>query len=164
MFRAAMTPDQAAQVIQVAYPQVYLACHTRHLRKRSTVHRLSARDAAILSHLEERVPLSQARLTAHLGVAKSTVSEALKRLAALGYISQTSTSGASSGLRRGLGVLLTPHGTRAIRDTSVLETERLRRVLALLSPRERERVATGLATLARACRRFSERRRARRPA
>jgi hypothetical protein len=38
-----MTVDQAIQVVQVSYPQIYLACHTRHERKRSTEHHLSAR-------------------------------------------------------------------------------------------------------------------------
>lgn len=151
-----MTADRAALLVQVAYPQVYLACHTRHVRKRSTEHHLSQRDAAILSHLDERVPLDQALLTVHLGIAKSTVSEALKRLAALGYVRQMATAGARTGRRPKLGVLLTSRGSDAIRDTSVLETTRLQSALALLSPRQRRHVATGLATLARACRRFSE--------
>jgi hypothetical protein len=39
-----MTVDQAIRVVQLSYPQVDLACHTRHQRKRSTEHHLSARD------------------------------------------------------------------------------------------------------------------------
>lgn len=152
-----MTITEATQLIQVAYPQVYFACHTRHQRKRSTEHRLSARDAAILAHLDERVPLGQARLTAHLGTAKSTVSEALTRLARLGYVTfaTAAASDRPAGARR--AVLLTSHGAAAIRDTSVLETPRLRAVLAELSDRERRSAAAGLMLLARACRRASER-------
>lgn len=146
-----MTIDQTAQYIQVAFPQVYLACHTRHQRKRSTPHRLSPRDSAILAHLDAQAPMGHASLAAHLGVAKSTLSAALKQLTALGY-----TRPALNGARG--GVLLTAQGVQAIRDTSVLESARLRRVLAELGPRERARVADGLNTLARACRRVSERR------
>ena len=146
-----MTIEQTAQHVQVAFPQVYLACHTRHQRKRSTPHRLSTRDSAILAHLDPRVPIAHARLAAHLDIAKSTLSAALKQLSALGYI----RPGADSGTRRG-GVLLTPLGVQAIQDTSVLETARLRRALATLRPRERARVANGLDMLARACRRINE--------
>jgi DNA-binding MarR family transcriptional regulator len=81
-----MTIEHAVQVVQVAFPQVYLACHTRHQRKRSTEHRLSQRDAAILAHLDERVGAVPARLARHLGIGRSTLSEALKRLTRLGYV------------------------------------------------------------------------------
>jgi DNA-binding MarR family transcriptional regulator len=143
-----MTIDQAAQVVQVAFPQVYLACHTRHQRKRSTEHRLSPRDAAILAHLDPSVPVGHAQLARHLGVAKSTLSAALKHLILLGD---------AQGADGRAGVLLTAQGLRAIQDTSVLETARLRRVLSGLGPGERRRAAAGLAVLARACRRMSER-------
>lgn len=143
-----MTIDQAAQLVQVAFPQVYLACHTRHQRKRSTEHRLSPRDAAILAHLDAEIPISHARLATHLAVAKSTLSAALKHLTLLGYARPATP---------GRGVVLTPQGTRAIQDTSVLETARLRRVLAVLDAGQRRRAAVGLAVLARACRRVSER-------
>src|SRR5438128_2286354 len=81
-----MTLDQAVRIIQVSYPQVYLACHTRHQRKRSTEHRLSPRDASILAHLREDVPTTPSRLAAHLGIGRPTLSEALKRLDALGFV------------------------------------------------------------------------------
>src|SRR5690349_21763378 len=45
-----MTLDDAVATVQLTYPQVYHACHTRHHRKRTTEHALSARDAAILAH------------------------------------------------------------------------------------------------------------------
>lgn len=151
-----MTPtalEQVTQIVQVAYPQVYLACHTRHQRKRSTEHRLSPRDASLLAHLDERAPLAPSRLAAHLGIARSTLSEALKRLIALGFACQA-THATENGPRRigRASVILSDLGARAIRDTSVLETARLRAALATLSPRERARIADGMATLAAACR------------
>jgi DNA-binding MarR family transcriptional regulator len=154
-----MTPtalEQVTQIVQVAYPQVYLACHTRHQRKGSTEHRLSPRDAMLLAHLDERSPLTPSRLAAHLGIAQSTLSEALKRLSALGF-ERPATRASESGPRPvgRPGVLLSAQGARAIRDTSVLETARLRAALAMLSPRERARIADGMATLAAACRRLT---------
>ena len=141
-----MTVDQAIHIVQVSFPQVYLACHTRHQRKRSTEHQLSQRDASILAHLDLEWPLSPAKLASHLGIARSTLSEALKRLIALGYAANAVSS------RRTSQVLLTAKGARAIRETSVLETNRLRAAMKELSPRDLTLVAGGLERLATACR------------
>lgn len=145
-----MTIEQTLQIIQVTYPQVYLACHTRHQRKRSTEHHLSARDSSILAHLDEHVATTPAQLAAHLGVARSTLSEALKSLTALGFV-QRSPRVAAGGQRGGVGMYLTAKGVDAIRDTSVLEAARLRVVLSVLTTAERRDVARGLSVLARAC-------------
>jgi len=150
----AMTPERTAQIIQFAYPQVYLACHTRHQRKRTSIHRLSARDSSILAHLDVTTATMPARLAAHLSIARSTLSEALKRLTALGYTRQTTRS-SENGERGGVGILLTSKGLAAIRETSVLETPRLREVLDTLSPSELRAVARGMSVLANACSRRS---------
>jgi MarR family transcriptional regulator, organic hydroperoxide resistance regulator len=147
-----MNVDQTIRVVQMAFPQVYLACHTRHERKRSTEDRLSQRDSAILAHLDEDFPMVPSRLAHHMGVARSTLSEALKRLAALGYV-------ADAGVRKSAGgrltsVVLTTRG--AIRNTSVLETKQLHRALAKLSEKELGVVAAGMARLAAACRMIAE--------
>lgn len=147
-----MTIDQAVQVVQVAYPQVYLACHTRHQRKRSTDHHLSARDAAILAHLDLELPMLPSRLSQHLDVTRSTVSEALKRLATLGYVDRVPATSD----RRSSGVLLSAKGARAIRDTSVLETRRLRAAIELASADDRAAIAMGMSRLASVCRRMTE--------
>ncbi|MEO8623597.1 MAG: MarR family winged helix-turn-helix transcriptional regulator [bacterium] len=145
-----MTLERTAQIIQVAYPQVYLACHTRHQRKRTSMHRLSSRDSSILAHLDATTAMPPARLATHLSIARSTLSEALKRLTALGYTRQTTRSSAN-GERGGVGILLTPKGLAAIRETSVLETPRLREVLETLSAAELRAVARGMSVLANAC-------------
>jgi DNA-binding MarR family transcriptional regulator len=145
-----MSIERTAQVVQVAFPQVYLACHTRHQRKKSTVHRLSARDSSILSHLDPVAATTPARLDAHLGVAPSTLSEALKRLTLLGYTRQI-TREAADGKRGGMGILLSANGAAAIRETSVLETPRLLAALERLSPAELRAVSRGMSLLARAC-------------
>jgi DNA-binding MarR family transcriptional regulator len=146
------TVRHTAQVVQVAFPQIYLACHTRHQRKRSTAHRLSERDSSILAHLDERHAITPARLAAHLGVARSTLSEAHKRLATLGYV----TAPAGSNGQRRSHLLLAALGAAAIRDTSVLETERLEAALRTATPRELRTIRAGLAALAEACRRRAD--------
>jgi MarR family transcriptional regulator, organic hydroperoxide resistance regulator len=147
-----MSLERTLQIIQFAYPQVYLACHTRHQRKRSSAHHLSARDAAILAHLDVAMPTAPAKLAAHLNVARSTLSEAVKRLTALGFTKQTPRA-SSGGERGGVGILLTAKGVAAIRETSVLEAPRLRAVLKRLTPGELRTVERGMSALAAACNR-----------
>lgn len=149
-----MNLDEAVETVQLTYPQVYYVCHTRHQRKRSTAHRLSARDAAILAHCSAEVPIIPARLATHLSVARSTLSEALKKLDSSGYIQRVA---AIHGDRRLSGVMLTPKGLQAVRETSVLESKRLESVLRLASPPELAVISKGLLKLAEVCRRYSER-------
>jgi DNA-binding MarR family transcriptional regulator len=145
--------SQTRETIQMSFPQIYLACHTRHMRKRSNVHALSARDAAILAHLERSVAVTPARLASHLAVSRSTLSEALKRLAALGLVAVPADAGP---VRRRVSVVLTEAGALVVSDTSVLETHRLEQVLAKSTTRELKAISTGISTLARACRSYSE--------
>ena len=138
-----MRLERAVRVVQVTYPQVYHACHTRHQRKRSTEHRLSARDSSILAHLDEIHPIAPAQLAKHLGIARSTMSEALKRLVALGFVGRAG---------RTASVLLLDKGRRAISETSVLEFARLQAILAAVPARDRELICRGMQRLADACR------------
>ena len=152
-----MTIDQAVRQIQIAFPQIYFACHTRHTRRRSSVHQLTARDGEILVHLATDPPLTLSRLATHLDVAKSTLSSAIARLEAGGFIARVD---AGRGDRRERALVLTPKADAAIAATSVLEGARLAAVLGRLSARDRDGAAAGLRTLAAACRRGSKDRRA----
>jgi DNA-binding MarR family transcriptional regulator len=147
-----MTVDSVVQIVQVSFPQVYLACHTRHQRKRSTAHRLSTRDSAILAHLDLSAPILPSRLASHLNVTRSTVSEAVKRLTTLGYVRRANSrdDGRSS------AVILTAKGAEAIQDTSVLETYRLKAALKHATPAQRRAIGRGIAQLAAACRTLSD--------
>lgn len=149
-----MSIEQTLQLVQVAYPQVYLACHTRHERKRTSAHRLSARDATILAHLHERHSTTPAKLASHLGVARSTLSAALKHLQALGFVAVV-TRAPAGGQRGGTGLLLTPKGQRAMQDASVLEAFRLHAVLSTLSAAELRAVERGMRALANGCQRVA---------
>lgn len=137
----------AAAQIQFAYPQIYYACHTRHDRRRSNAAHLSPRDAQMLVHLDQGAALPVSRLADHMGLAASTVSEALTKLEALGFVHKAPASSD----RRRVGVRLTAKGVAAVREGSILETQRLRRVLARMSARDRVAAVSGLTRLARAC-------------
>jgi DNA-binding MarR family transcriptional regulator len=143
-----MTIDEAVRVVQMSYPQVYYACHTRHQRKRSTEHGLSSRDSAILAHLHHVRPITPSELARHLSIGRSTMSEALKHLIALGFVDRKGNGSAS--------VTLSEKGARAIRDTSVLEWQRVATVLETLSSRDRSLVCRGLERLAKACREIEQ--------
>lgn len=149
-----MTLDDAVATVQLTYPQVYHACHTRHQRKRTTEHALSARDAAILAHCGIESPIVPAKLARHLSIAASTLSEAIKKLTKAGYVCRVAQV---EGDGRHSGILLTAQGLRAVRETSVLESARLAAVLADVSPADRASIALGLTKLAEACRRYTER-------
>jgi MarR family transcriptional regulator, organic hydroperoxide resistance regulator len=139
------------RLVQTCYPQIYLACHTRHRRAASSPQALSARDSSLLAHLDERRPTMPSDLARHLGVAKSTMSAALKRLQALGYVTMTHATGD----KRQVLLRLTGKGAAAMRATSVLEPARVRRMLTAMSAADRRDGLRGLELLARAAQRVA---------
>ena len=149
----AMSLTKSVRGVQTWYPQIYLACHVDHKRHRTTASRISPRDSSLLAHLNERVAVSPAELARHLRIGAPTLSAAIKRLVALGYVSQEAD--AIDGRRRQLR--LTRQGARAMAESSVLETSRVRALLKRLTATERERALEGLALLARAARDLARR-------
>jgi DNA-binding MarR family transcriptional regulator len=140
--------DRDIRVVQVSYPQIYFACHTRHVRRASTPTKLSATDSTLLAHLDEKTAVQPTALAKHLGLAASTMSAAVARLTALGYIAREKH--AADG--RVVNLKLSRKGAVAMQASSVLDTPRVRRVLELLKPAERRRALGGLSLLARAAR------------
>ena len=138
--------------VQRLYPQIYVACHTDHVRAASTTWRISSQDASILVHLDRDRGLSPRALADHLSVAPSTLSAAIARLAELGYL----TSEPNEGDRRRRELRLTARGAEAISSTSVLSAERVRALLKKLKPDERKAALRGLALLAQAARQLEE--------
>ena len=136
----------AVALVQRYYPQIYLACHKRHVRASSTAYRLSARDSSILVHLNETVPVTPTELTTHLGVRGSTLSAAIHRLERLGYLQRKRMPRD----RRTVALTLSQQGATAMAATSVLDSERVEAVLARLKPSELKRALEGLELLAKA--------------
>ena len=140
--------NRAVRLVQVAYPQIYFACHTRHVRRASTPTQLAATDSTLLAHLDERESVRATSLAKHLGLAASTLSAAIARLAALGYVVQR--RGTDDG--RAVDLLLSVKGAAAMQASSVLESSRVKKMLGRLTPAERKRALDGLALLGKAAR------------
>jgi DNA-binding MarR family transcriptional regulator len=146
-------PSDLVLAVMTAYPQVYHACHHRHPRARTNPGRISARDSWILGHLHPTQPASPARLAAHMSLSPSTVSEAVKRLERLGYVSRRRAAGDG----RRVDLFLAPRGADAIKGASVLDAGRVGRMLAQLPAAKRALAVEGLSLLAEAARTLNAR-------
>lgn len=142
-----MSADDVYEV-QRLYPQIFLACHKNHVRAASTRWKISSHDGAILSHLNPSRGTSPRALAQHLGVAPSTLSASLKRLASLGYLN----CDAPASDKRRREIRLTDRGAEAMSATSVLDRDRVRNMLRKLKTSDRQAAIDGLALLARAAR------------
>lgn len=140
-----MTKDVVRQVMEL-YPRIYFACHTRHVKDPRTSRLLSAHQASILDHLDDREPLALLDLARHMGVTPSTMSLHVERLVRRGYVSRERA--AEDGRR--LKLRITATGLRLREAKSVLDPARVRALLARLTPLEREAGIRGLALLAKA--------------
>lgn len=140
--------NRDVRMVQVAYPQIYFACHTRHVRRASTATQLSATDSTLLAHLDEDHAVRATALAKHLGLAASTLSAAIARLARLDYVIQRRDS--KDG--RAIDLLLSARGAAAMQASSVLDSDRVKRMLARLTAAERRRALDGLALLGKAAR------------
>jgi DNA-binding MarR family transcriptional regulator len=145
---SAATPAVPPEVHQVLalYPQIYFACHTRHVRDLQSGAVLSSHQASVLDHLDEIEPTALAELAAHMGVTASTMSITVERLVRGGYVSRIRDRDDT----RRVQLRLTESGVRIKSEKSVLDPERVRAMLANLTREERRRALAGLALLARA--------------
>ena len=148
-----MKPLEAVRAIQTWYPQIYLACHRNHKLAANTGSGISARESTILAHLDTETPMTVTTLARHLGIGAPSLSAAIKRLVRLGYVVHQADD--RDARRRPLR--LSAAGVRAMADSSVLDSARVRAMLLWLRPEERARALEGLALLARAARRLSDR-------
>jgi MarR family transcriptional regulator, organic hydroperoxide resistance regulator len=140
-----MAKNAVHQVMEL-YPRIYFACHTRHVRDPETRRLLSAHQASILDHLDEREPLALLDLARHMGVTPSTMSLNVERLVRKGYVSRERA--AEDGRR--LKLRITPAGVRLREAKSVLDPARVRALLARLTLEQQEVGIRGLSLLARA--------------
>jgi len=130
------------------YPQIYLACHSSHRARKGKRGGVTTRDASFLVHIAEDQWSEPGALARHLGLARSTVSEELKRLRALGLVAMDGV--AEDGRRR--RIQLTEAGRQAIVGSSVLDASRVGAMLERLTAAERKAAVRGLRLLAEASR------------
>ena len=138
--------NRDVEAVQRYYPQIYLACHTQHQRRRVNAASLTANESSLLAHLSPDAPMRAATLARHLGVGASTLSAAVKRLTRLGYIVRARDLADG----RALALRLSAQGVRAMQASSVLDTRRVTVMLGRLSVKSRARAIDGLRLLAQA--------------
>ena len=150
--------DRHVRQLLAAYPRIYFACHTRHVRDPGTGEALSAHQASILDHLDEIEPTSVTELAGHMGVTAATMSLAIDRLERRNYVRRDRDPRD----RRRVLLRVTPAGVRLREAKSVLDPVRVEQVLSHLSESDRNAALNGLELLARASeRQMGTRRRAR---
>ncbi|MEQ9401057.1 MAG: MarR family winged helix-turn-helix transcriptional regulator [Longimicrobiales bacterium] len=137
--------SDAATVLR-AYPRIYFACHTRHVRDPQSGNELSAHQASILSHLDSVDPTMVGELAEHMGVTASTMSLTLKRLERDGYVERRRDPAD----RRVTNVRLTEAGERVRDAQTVLDPARVDAMLQELEPAQRQAALHGLQLLAEA--------------
>jgi DNA-binding MarR family transcriptional regulator len=127
-----------------AYPRVFLACHVEHRRDPKTRRAISERQAQIVDHLDETEAMRLTDLARHMGVTPATMSIAVDRLARAGFVRRERDLKD----RRAVRLRLTVAGAR-LRDASeVLDAGLAKKLLAALSPADRETSLAGLELLA----------------
>jgi DNA-binding MarR family transcriptional regulator len=138
--------DRHVRALLDAYPRIYFACHTRHVRDPQTGADVSAHQASILDHLDEVDPMSMTGLAGHMGVTVATMSLAIDRLERRGYV----TRSRDPRDRRRVLLRVTHAGVGVREAKSVLDPVRVEQVLGQLSPADRAAALKGLQLLARA--------------
>jgi MarR family transcriptional regulator, organic hydroperoxide resistance regulator len=141
-----MGPD--VDTVLRCYPQIYFACHKRHVRDQATNEVISAHQASILDHLDDVQATSLFDLARHMGVTASTMSITVDRLVRGDYVVRER----SREDRRRLDLRLTPAGLRIKKQQKVLEPELVAAVLERLDERRRKQALRGLELLAEASR------------
>jgi DNA-binding MarR family transcriptional regulator len=128
------------------YPQIYFACHRRHVRDEQTARVLSAHQASVLDHLDDVESTSLLDLARHMGVTASTMSLTVDRLERGGYVTRVR----STEDRRRVDLRLTPAGVAIKRQQKVLEPDLVAAVLDRLNEQDRGHALRGLELLAEA--------------
>jgi DNA-binding MarR family transcriptional regulator len=138
--------DPAVRRLLDSYPKIFFACHVRHVRDPETGKELSAHQASILDHLDDREPTSLMVLAQHMGVTASTMSLTVDRLVRSGHMVRERDT--ADGRR--VCLRLTADGVRIKTMQKVLDPEYVGDLLSRMPAEEREAGLYGLELLARA--------------
>lgn len=139
-----MDPD--VELVLRCYPQIYFACHKRHVRDEATQEVISAHQASVLDHLDDVQATPLFDLARHMGVTASTMSITVDRLVRGGYVMRER----SEEDRRRLDLRLTVAGLRIKKQQKVLEPELVAAVLARMDESKRRQALRGLELFAEA--------------
>jgi len=130
------------------YPQIYFACHRRHVRDEQTGAVMSQHQASVLDHLDDREGTALFDLARHMGVTASTMSLTIDRLVRGGWVTrERSTEDA-----RRVELRLTRAGVGIKKQQKVLEPALVGAMLGRLDERKRRQALRGLELLAGAAR------------
>jgi DNA-binding MarR family transcriptional regulator len=144
--------ESGIEIVLRCYPQIYFACHRRHVRDMKTRAVLSAHQASILDHLDSVEGTSMMNLARHMGVTASTMSLNIDRLERAGYVRRERAAGDA----RRVDLRLTAAGERIKRQQKVLEPELIEAMLAKLDEKRRRKALRGLELLAGAARELAQ--------
>jgi DNA-binding MarR family transcriptional regulator len=139
-------PTADVALVLDAYPRIYFACHRRHVYDAEQRRLVSAHQASILDHLDAVQSMVLSDLAKHMGVTASTMSLAVDRLEANGYVARERDAAD----RRRVRIRLTDAGVRVRRANSVLDPALVAEMLEQLPAAERRQALRGLQALARA--------------
>jgi DNA-binding MarR family transcriptional regulator len=128
------------------YPQIYFACHCRHVRDARTQVQLSSHQASVLDHLDDVEGTSLLALAQHMGVTASTMSLMVDRLERGGYVRRERSP--QDGRR--VDLRLTAAGVGIKKQQKVLEPGLIAAMLRRLDPVRRQQALRGLELLAEA--------------
>jgi DNA-binding MarR family transcriptional regulator len=140
-----MPPEEVETVLR-CYPQIFFACHRRHVKDEASRAVISSHQASILDHLDDVAGTSLLDLAQHMGVTPSTMSLTVDRLERGGYV----TRERSRQDKRRVDLRLTPAGVRIKRQDKVLEPELVNAMLSRMGERKRKQALRGLELLAEA--------------
>jgi DNA-binding MarR family transcriptional regulator len=136
------------QTVLRCYPQIYFACHCRHVRDAKTQTQLSSHQASVLDHLDDVEGTSLLALAQHMVVTASTMSLMIDRLERAGYVRRERSP--QDGRR--VDLRLTEAGVGIKKQQKVLEPELIAAMLRHLDPARRREALHGLELLAEAAR------------
>jgi len=145
LWKLAIMLDSRIARLMEAYPEIFLACHRRHLREDETGRTVTEHQASVLDHLHATRATTLSKLAEHMGVGRSAMSITVARLVRGGYIQsrQDKTD------RRRVGLTLTAEGVRVKEQNTVLDPELVGAMFRLMSAGELETALQGVEHLAR---------------
>ena len=141
--------NRDVRLVQVAYPQIYFACHTRHIRRASTATRLSAP-----IRRSSRISMKSAltRPTALREASRASRPPRCRRRSRGSRSSATCAHGKAASDGRAVDLRLTAKGAAAMQASSVLDSALVAKMLDRLSSSERKRALEGIGLLAKGAR------------